>query len=227
MYFEYDESDIHYLMEKAPVLGEVIRQIGPVKRAVTPDLFAALVSSIVGQQISTKAADTVRQRLKVLVQEITPERILSFSDEELQSVGMSYRKVTYIKNSAEKIVSGEIAIERLHEWSDEEVKKELTKLKGVGEWTAEMLMIFSMQRRNILSFDDLGIQRGLRMLYHHRRITPQLFRKYHRRYTPVASIASLYLWEIVSGAVPRMKDYAPLSEAEKKRRAKERRRRKK
>lgn len=227
MYFEYDESDIHYLMAKDPVLGEVIRQIGPVKRAVTPDLFAALVSSIVGQQISTKAADTVRQRLEVLIQEITPERILSFSDEELQSVGMSYRKVTYIKNSAEKIVSGEIAIERLHGWSDEEVKKELTKLKGVGEWTAEMLMIFSMQRRNVLSFDDLGIQRGLRMLYHHRRITPELFRKYHRRYTPVASVASLYLWEIASGAVPGMKDYAPLLEAEKKRRAKERRRRKK
>lgn len=225
MFFEYDNEAVDYLSKKDAKVKEVIEYIGPIKRRVTPDLFEALVNSIVGQQISTKAADTVRQRLVSLVGEVTPETILSFSDEELQTIGISFRKISYIKGAAEKVVSGELAIHTLHELSDDEVRDRLSELKGIGVWTAEMLMIFSMQRQDILSVADLGIRRGLRMLYHHRRITPQLEKKYKRRYSPYASVASLYLWEIAGGAVPRMKDYAPMTEAEKKRRAKERRKR--
>ena len=87
--------------------------------------------------------------------------------------------------------------------------EELIKLKGIGKWTAEMIMIFSMQRMNILSYGDLAIVRGMRMLYHHREITPEKFNKYWRRYTPYASIVSFYLWAIASGEIPEMKDYAP------------------
>jgi DNA-3-methyladenine glycosylase II len=79
----------------------------------------------------------------------------------------------------------------------------------VGVWTAEMLMIFSMQRRNILSYGDLAIQRGLRMIYHHRQIDREKFNKYWKRYTPYASVASLYIWAVAGGAIPEMKDYAP------------------
>lgn len=223
MYFQYDETAIQYLSEKDPILGEAIQKIGPVKRKVTPDLFAALVNSIIGQQISTKAADTVRERLNDLAGTVTPEKMLALSEDELQAIGMSYRKVSYIKGAAEKVASGELDIQQLHNMSDDDVRDELSQIKGIGVWTAEMLMTFSMQRQDILSLDDLGIRRGLRMLYHHRRITPKLYRKYKRRYSPYASVASLYLWEIASGAIPGMKDYAPLTEAEKKRRAKVRR----
>ena len=106
------------------------------------------------------------------------------------------RWYTYIRGAAEKVSDGSIDIGALHSKSDKEVCKELVKIKGVGIWTAEMLMLFSMQRPDILSFGDLAILRGMRMLYHHRKITHELFQKYRRRYSPHSSVASLYLWAI-------------------------------
>lgn len=106
--------------------------------------------------------------------------------------------------------------------SDEEVIDKLSQLRGIGKWTAEMLLIFSMGRPDVMSWDDLAIHRGLRMLHHHRKITKELFQKYKRRYSPYGSVASLYLWEVSVGILPEMKDYAPLTEAEKKKRLKQR-----
>ena len=93
--------------------------------------------------------------------------------------------------------------------NDAEVCKCLSELKGIGVWSAEMLMLFSMQRPDILSYGDLAIQRGLRMIYHHRIIDRKLFEKYRRRYSPYGSVASLYIWAVAGGAVADMKDYAP------------------
>ena len=93
--------------------------------------------------------------------------------------------------------------------SDKEVCARLSELEGIGVWSAEMLMLFSMQRPDILSFGDLAIQRGLRMVYHHRQITRVLFEKYRRRFSPCNSVASLYLWAVAGGAIEGMRDYAP------------------
>ena len=92
--------------------------------------------------------------------------------------------------------------------SDEEVCAKLSELNGIGVWTAEMLMIFSMQRPNVLSYGDLAIHRGLRMVYQHRKIDKEKFNKYWKRYTPYASVASLYLWAVAGGAIDGMKDFA-------------------
>ena len=122
---------------------------------------------------------------------------------------MSMRKANYIKQAAAAaIVDGELDIDELYTLTDEEVVKKLTALNGVGIWTAEMILIFSMQRSNIMSWGDLAIHRGLRMLHRHRKIDKKLFQKYKRRYSPYASVASLYLWEIAGGAC-NLKDYAP------------------
>ena len=91
---------------------------------------------------------------------------------------------------------------------DDEVCRHLSQLSGIGTWSAEMIMLFSMQRPNILSFGDLAIQRGLRMIYHHRKIDRKLFEKYRKRFSPYCSIASLYLWAVAGGAIPQMRDYA-------------------
>lgn len=93
--------------------------------------------------------------------------------------------------------------------SDDEVCARLSSLKGLGVWSAEMLMLFSMQRPDILSFGDLAIQRGLRMIYHHRKIERKLFEKYRRRFSPYNSVASLDIWAVAGGAIEGMKDYAP------------------
>ena len=96
---------------------------------------------------------------------------------------------------------------------DEEVIRELSALKGIGVWTAEMILLFCMQRPDVFSYDDLAIQRGLRMVYHHRKIDRKLFEKYRRRFSPYCSVASLYLWAAAGGAVPGLKDYAPKKKA--------------
>ena len=93
--------------------------------------------------------------------------------------------------------------------ADAEVCNRLSALDGIGIWTAEMMMLHSLQRPDILSFGDLAMQRGLRMLYHHRKITRKLFEKYRRRYSPYGSVASLYLWAVSGGAIPELSDPDP------------------
>ncbi|MEI3229966.1 MAG: DNA-3-methyladenine glycosylase 2 family protein [Gordonibacter pamelaeae] len=169
-YFEYDEQAIAYLKARDERLAEAIDAIGPVRREVTPDLFAALVNCIVGQQISTKAQVTIWKRLTGAFGDITPEAMAACPDDELQQFGLSFRKVGYIKGAAERVVAGELDLKGLADLPDEEVCRRLSALPGIGVWTAEMLMTFSMQRPDIMSYGDLAILRGLRMLHHHRRI---------------------------------------------------------
>lgn len=194
--FKYGDTEINYLKKKDKKLAEAIEKIGKIERKVTPDLFTALVNSIVSQQISSKAADTVWKRLCELLCEISPEKIVSADIEEIQKCGMSFRKASYIKNIAEKVHNKEFDIEELYQLSDDEIIKKLSSLNGIGVWTAEMLMIFSMERPNIVSWGDLAIRRGMCNLYHHKELTKEQFERYRKRYSPYGSVASLYLWEL-------------------------------
>lgn len=199
--FIYGREEIEYLRNADPALGAVIEEIGPIKRTVISDLFTSLIHSIVGQQISTKAANTVWNRIVEHFEEINPENLYNAPLEEIQQCGMSMRKANYIKDTATKVLSGEFDIEELYTLSDEEVIKKLCELNGIGIWTAEMTLIFCMQRPNVMSWGDLGIQRGLRMLHSHSIIDKKLFQKYKSRYSPYASVASLYLWDISTGTL--------------------------
>ncbi len=207
--FAYGEREINHLKARDAVLGRAIDQIGHIDREVNPDLFESLVNCIVGQQIATKAHQTIWNRMKTELTAITPQTIDALSAEEIQRFGISFRKAGYIKNAAASIRNGEFDLYALYGMEDDAVCKQLSGLKGVGIWTAEMLMTFSMQRPNVMSYGDLAIHRGLRMLYHHGRIDKRLFEKYRRRYAPYASVACLYLWAIAGGAIPGMRDYAP------------------
>ena len=141
--FIYDETEVSYLKKRDKRLAEVIEKVGLIERAVIPDLFAALVNSIIGQQISTKGHKTIWKKMVVALGEITPQVIDSLSDEELQQFGITFKKVAYIKSAAQKVLSGELDIESLRTMSDEEVCAKLVELDGIGIWTAEMLMLFS------------------------------------------------------------------------------------
>ncbi len=208
-FLEYDESHLNHLKSKDKRLGEAIDKIGFIKRETYPDLFDSLINAIIGQQISRKAHVTIYERFRDKVGEITPLNILKFSDDELQSCGLTYRKVDYIKNVSNEIVAGNLDLQSLFDLDDEAVCEKLSNLKGIGKWTAQMLMIFSMNRMNIIAYDDLIIQRGLRMLYRHKKITKQLFEKYKNRYSPYASVASLYLWRIGNGEIAGYHDPMP------------------
>lgn len=199
MNFPYGQKEIDYLCSRDKHLARAIELRGHIEREVRPDLFAALVRTIIGQQISTKAQATIWQRLEALLGVITPYAVAELSLEKLQAIGISFRKAGYIKGSAECVVDGRIHLEALRDLSDAEVCNVLCTLPGIGVWTAEMLMLFSLMRPNIISFKDLGIIRGMCRLYHHRRITADLFERYRRRYAPYASVASLYIWDIAGG----------------------------
>ena len=109
----------------------------------------------------------------------------------------------------EKAVANEFDLDAVAQMPDEDAIKALSSLKGIGVWTAEMILLFCLQRPNIFSYGDLAILRGIRMVYHHRKIDQKLFEKYRRRFSPYCSVASLYFWAVGGGAVPGMKDYAP------------------
>lgn len=209
MYFQYGETEINYLKRKDKRLASVIDAIGHIERKLDDNLFAAVVRHIVGQQISSKAQATVWARLETRLKDVTPFAVHAASAQELQGLGMSLRKAEYIKDFADKIVSGEFNLQSVEHMSDAEAITALSSLKGIGKWTAEMILLFCLQRPDILSYDDLAIQRGLRMLYHHRKITRELFNKYQKRYSPYGSTAAIYLWAIAGGAIDDMKDYAP------------------
>jgi len=209
--FNYGDVETTHLKKRDKALGAAIDAIGPIRREIRADVFSALVYSIVGQQISSKAHRTIWERMKGGLVEITPQAVLACTEAELQSYGISFKKVSYIRGAAERVVDGRLDIDALHSKSDAEVCKELVQIDGIGIWTAEMLMLFSMQRPDILSRGDLAILRGMRMLYRHKEITRQIFERYRRRYSPYGSIASLYLWAISSGAIAGMQDYAAMA----------------
>ena len=214
-YFNYTETEIAHLKQKDPILSLAIERIGPIKREINPNLFESLVDTIIAQQISSAAAKTVYNRLKEKVGEITPIKIYELTTEDIQSCGMSMRKATYIKDvalssllgtpSLSNLVSFEpykemgnkiLNLDTLHSLTDEEIIKTLSDLNGIGKWTAQILLIFSLQRKNIIAYDDLAIRRGMCILYGLDEITKETFEHYKKIYSPYATIASLYLWTI-------------------------------
>ena len=207
-YFIYGQKEIDFLSRKDKRLAAAMERIGPIQREVRPDLFDALMHAIVGQQIATKAQQTVWARLVLALGEVTPETIDGAETATLQGVGLSFRKVGYMKAAARKVLLGELDVEALRLMDDASLCATLCALDGVGVWTAEMLMLFSLQRPDVLSFGDLAILRGLRMLHRHREVSRDRFEIYRRRYSPYGSAASLYLWAIAGGALPDLSDPA-------------------
>jgi DNA-3-methyladenine glycosylase II len=194
--FKYGQKEIEYLKRKDKKLGAAIDKIGMIERRIIPDPFTALVSNIVGQQISSKAAETVWNRLCNLLGNITPESIAEASLSDIQGCGMTLRKAGYIKGIADVAISGEVNFDILHTLSDDEIIKKLTSLNGVGVWTAEMVLFFSLCRPDVVSYEDLAIRRGMMKLYGLKELTKEKFYRYRKRYSPYGSVASLYLWAL-------------------------------
>lgn len=200
-YFEYGETETSYLKKKDKKLSKVIDQVGHIYREVDSDIFSSVIHHIIGQQISTKAQLTIWKRMQERLGNVNAETILKCSDNDLQSFGLTFRKVEYIKDFAQRIHLGMFDLNAIERMDDNDAIKELTKLKGIGVWTAEMILLFCLERPDIFSYDDLAIRRGLCMLYHHKSISSKLFERYRKRFHPYCSVASLYLWKVSSGLV--------------------------
>ncbi len=193
--FPYGAREISHLSARDKRLGSAIERIGHLERRVTPDVFTALVNCIVDQQISSAAAKTIWGRLTGRF-ELTPASLAAAEVEAIQQCGISMRKAGYISGISHAVASGQLDLAALQTMSDDEVICALKAWPGIGVWTAEMILIFSLQRPDVLSFDDLAIRRGMMRLYGHTSLTKEQFARYRKRYSPYGSVASLYLWEL-------------------------------
>ncbi len=195
--FPYGTIETEALKAADPIFGAAIDRLGHPDRPLMPDLFTALVNCVIAQQISTKAAETVYNRVVDRCGgAVTPEQIAKFSEEEIQSLGMSRRKAGYIRGIAFAFVSGQIDAKELQDADEDRIIRELTALPGIGIWTAEMLMLHSLQRPDICSWHDLGIRRGMMRLYGMETVSKKEFEELRRRYSPYGSVASIYLWAL-------------------------------
>ena len=204
MYFPYGETETAYLKSRDKKLGAVIEQLGHIDRTVDTDLFSSVVHHIIGQQISTKAQQTIWNRIQQELGEVSAGSLLAAGRERLQSFGRTFRKADYILDFARKVDCGEFDLDAVAEKSDAEAIAALSSLKGIGVWTAEMILLFCLQRPDIFSFGDLAILRGMRMVYRHKEIDRKRFEMYRRRFSPYCSVASLYFWAVAGGALERM-----------------------
>lgn len=195
-FFEYGQADIDYLGSVDPVLGEAMARMGKVERVVIPDLFTALIYAIVGQLISVKAVRTIWTRMQDQFGEITPQQLALHTADEIQSCGMTMKKAVCIHEISNLVAQGDFKLEELYGLSDQEVIQRLMKLKGIGKWTAEMMLINCMERPDVVSWGDIAIRRGMMKLYGLDTLTKEQFEQYRLRYSPLGSVASIYLWEI-------------------------------
>ena len=208
MIFQYGEKETEYLKRRDKKLGAVIERVGPIERAVDPDLFTSVVHQIVGQQISMRAHATIWGRMQAALGTINAETVAAAGAEKLQGLGMSFRKASYICDFAARVQSGAFDLEAVREMDDAQAIAALTALRGVGVWTAEMLLLFCLQRPDVFSYGDFAIRRGLRMLYRHHEIDRERFERYRRRFSPYGSVASLYIWAVACGEVEGLTDPA-------------------
>lgn len=194
--FEYGEKETDFLKSVDPVLGDAIDRIGKIERVIIPDLFPALIYAVVGQQISLKAARTIWSRLQERIDDFTPEIIADIPLEEIQQCGMQSTKAGYIKGIAKTIAEGSFDLTMLANLPDQEAISKLQELNGIGKWTAEMLLLNCMERKNVISYGDIAIRRGIMKLYGLSELSKEQFMEYKNRYSPYGSVASIYLWRI-------------------------------
>ena len=188
-----------------PVMSDLIEQFGPLHLTQTDDYFFTLVEAVASQQLSSKAADTIIKRIRALVPDkttIEAEDIQVVPDQSLRDAGLSWSKVSYVKDLAARVASGEVHLGRISEMEDEEIIKELVAVKGIGRWTAEMFLIFSLARPDVFAVDDYGLRAAIKRLYNLPDLPkPAPMREIAEPWHPYRSYASLYLWRAAGGTV--------------------------
>jgi DNA-3-methyladenine glycosylase II len=193
---------ILHLRKADPVLAGIIERVGPYRIEFREPAFETLVRSIVYQQLSGRVATHIFNRLLDLVPQrvLTPAAVLALTVEQMRAAGLSGQKTAYIRDLAARTFAGEVDFTLLPAMSDHEVIEALTRVKGVGEWTAHMFLIFALQRPDVLPVGDLGVRVAMRKAYRMRALPkPARMEKIARAWRPWCSVASWYLWRSLDG----------------------------
>jgi len=191
-------GDAEKFLRKDKYIGPLIAKYGPCELVPKKksQYMTRLVAAICGQQLSVKAAATIFSRVENRLEKITPDNVLAASDEDLRACGLSRAKTAYVKDLATRVVSNELKIKALDRLPEEEVMRELVAVKGIGKWTAEMFLMFTLARGDIFPVDDLGIRNGMKILLR-REMTSAQMEKFAERWKPYRSVASWYIWELL------------------------------
>src|SRR5215510_5968436 len=188
---------VRHLRTADPVMRDLMKKAGPFTLKPRRDRFHTLVGSIISQQISGKAADSIRMRLKARVapDRISAESLLRLSPEDLRQVGLSSQKAKYLHDLAERVANGSLRLNMLARLTDEEVIEVLIQVKGIGVWTAQMFLIFSLGRLDVFPHDDLGVRVAIRNLYGLDELPDkETSHRIAMPWRPYASVASWYCW---------------------------------
>ncbi len=193
---------VTHLKSCDPVLAAIIERVGPLKFAYRPPTFWALARSIVFQQLNGKAATTIFDRLEAAAGgELTAHSLLTLTEDQLRSVGLSKQKASYLRDLAERTASGELDFAVLPTMADADVIERLTSIKGIGVWTAQMFLMFALQRLDVMPTADYGIRAAMKKAYRMRKLpTPKRMLKMAEKWRPYCSIACWYLWRSVDVA---------------------------
>ncbi|MFA5844429.1 MAG: DNA-3-methyladenine glycosylase 2 family protein [Coriobacteriia bacterium] len=187
---------VEHLIANDERLAGLIEQIGVTSFELREDRFAALARAIVGQQLSVKAARTIWSRVEAAVGTVTAGGVAAADRDALRSAGLSAAKLTYVTDLATRVADGSVDLDALDDLSDEEAIGRLTTIKGVGRWTSEMFLIFSLGRPDVFALDDAGLRRSIGLLYGPRVLDDaQALAVITDRWRPYRSVASLYLWD--------------------------------
>lgn len=183
------------LRENDPVLGQLIKRQTLAPRPHRTDYFASLCRSIVGQQVSVAAASAIYGRLETAT-DLKPARVVELRDEEIKAIGLSRQKATYLKDLAAHFVKNPAVYNHLESQTDEQVIAELTAVKGIGTWTAQMFLMFTLARPDVFAPDDVGLQRAILQLYGWGSLPPKKeLELFAQKWQPYRTVASLHLWQ--------------------------------
>jgi DNA-3-methyladenine glycosylase II len=201
---------IHQHFKKLdPRLADVIKQVGPVTLKPVRDRFKILVYSIIAQQISTSAARSIRKRFEERLRPcgVRPEAIACLSVEQFREAGISRQKASYLSDLAQKCCDGSVRLARLGRMADEQVIEELTQVKGIGRWSAQMFLIFSLGRLDVFPIDDLGVRTAISRLHNLKSpVEKSRYQEIGDRWRPYASLGSWYCWRFLElNPVPRVR----------------------
>jgi len=194
---------VRHLKRSDPTLCAIIERVGPFRMQYRDPTFEALVRSIVFQQLNGRAARTIYDRLVTAAGGIvTPGSMLKLTPAQMRAAGLSKQKLSYIRDLAERTHAGEVDFAALSSLTDEEVIATLTKVKGIGEWTAHMFLIFALQRPNVLPTGDYGVRAAIKRAYRKRKLpTPAAMEKLAKSWHPYCSVAAWYLWRSMDGEI--------------------------
>jgi DNA-3-methyladenine glycosylase II len=196
MTIDYAKARRH-LTRRDPVLKQLIAAVGPCTLRYEPDGFAALVRSIIAQQISTKAAASIHARLLQALgrKALRPAALLALSDDDLRGAGLSASKQRSLRDLAEKLHTGVVPLGRLPTMTDEEVIDALIPVRGIGRWTAQMFLMFSLGRPDVLPVDDLGLRAGVQKVYELAELPRrEVLTELAEPWRPYRSVATWYVW---------------------------------